>query len=178
MTKGVTRMTRKSPMIKQGKVTELITGLASLPEREKDPDDPISLSEVFRTKEYTAEIKAALKKGYTFDDLAEIFTERCGVAISARQIKYHFTRGKNRGMKGKSGRRIGETGASGSRASSADSLGKDAAEGAKENVIAADSGVNTSSKGAEFVFENGTATGTERNASTGASSFNSKQKES
>jgi hypothetical protein len=81
--------------------------LANLPEREKAPDDPVSLSEIFRTKEYVAEIKGALKRGYSFDDLEKLFTERCGVAVSARQIKYHYTRGTNQGMKSKSGKKAG-----------------------------------------------------------------------
>ena len=88
-------------------MTELIAELANLPEREKAPNDPISLAEVFRTKEYAAEVKTALKKGYTFENLAEIFSERCGVSVTARQIKYHFTRGKNRGTKSKSSKKAG-----------------------------------------------------------------------
>ena len=91
--------------VQKGIVTDLISHLARLPEREKGPDDSISLPEIFRTKEYMAEIRGALKKGYTFEDLAEIFTERCGVAVSARQLKYHYTRGKNRGLKNQSGRK-------------------------------------------------------------------------
>jgi hypothetical protein len=100
--KGAIYMERKSPIIRQGKVTELMAELASLPVREKAPEDPITLSEMFRTKEYLTEVKAALKKGYTFENLAAIFTERCNVAVSARQIRYHFTHGQNRGMKNKS----------------------------------------------------------------------------
>jgi hypothetical protein len=52
-----------------------------------------------------AEIRGALKKGYTFEDLAEIFTKRCGVIVTARQLKYHFTRGKNRGLKNQVGKK-------------------------------------------------------------------------
>jgi hypothetical protein len=79
--------------IQKSVVTDLMSHLASLPEREKGPDDPISLPEIFRTKEYMAEMRGALKKGYTFEDLAEIFSKRCGVFISVRQLKYHYTRG-------------------------------------------------------------------------------------
>jgi hypothetical protein len=86
-----------------------MTELANLPEREKNPGDPVSLSEIFHSKEYAAEVKAALKKGYSFENLAEIFTERCGVGVSARQIKYHFTRGKNRGAKSKYGKKPPKT---------------------------------------------------------------------
>jgi hypothetical protein len=57
-----------------------------------------------------AEIRGALKKGYTFEDLAEIFTERCGVAVSARQLKYHYTRGRNRGMKTQAGKKAKNAG--------------------------------------------------------------------
>jgi hypothetical protein len=168
-------MTRKGPVIKQGKVTELMSKLASLPERERDPDEPVSLSEIFRTKEYAAEVKAALKKGYSFENLAEIFSERCGVAVIARQMKYHFTRGKNRGMKSKSGRKAGEIGSIGSRSSSADSphVGK-----AKENPAVTESRAESSSKDSGFVFENGATTGTEKDAKPGAFSINAKPKES
>lgn len=85
-------MTRKSTTIRQGVVTEMMTALANLPKREKEPGDLLTLPEIFREKEYIAEIKGALKRGYSFDDLAEIFTERCGVKITARQLKYHCTR--------------------------------------------------------------------------------------
>jgi hypothetical protein len=125
-------MKKKSPVIQQGIVAELMSQLANLPEREKAPSDPVTLSEIFRTQEYVAEIKAALKKGYTFEDLAEIFTERCGVAISARQIKYHFTRGKNRGTKSKAGKKTGEIGGIEKQASCADSPCKDSGQNAPE----------------------------------------------
>jgi hypothetical protein len=90
-------------MIQQGKLIDVMTQLANLPERKKAPDAPVSLSEIFRTREYMAEIKGALKKGYSFDDLARIFTEKCGVNISARQLKYRCTREKNRRDKNSDG---------------------------------------------------------------------------
>ena len=86
----------KAIQLQQGTVKDLISHLANLPEREKSPDDPVSLPEIFRTKEYMAEIRNALKRGYTFEDLSKIFTEKCGVTISVRQLKYHYTRGKNK----------------------------------------------------------------------------------
>ncbi len=92
-------MTRKTPTLRHGDVTDLMSHLARLPEREKSPGDAINLSEVFRSKAYMSEIKAALKKGYTFGDLAEIFSERCGVSISERQIKYHYTHEVNQKAK-------------------------------------------------------------------------------
>jgi hypothetical protein len=171
-------MTKKSPIIKQGKVTELMSKLASLPEREKDPDEPVSLSEIFRTKEYAAEVKAALKKGYTFKNLAEIFTERCGIAVSARQIKYHFTRGKNQGVKSKSGKKAGDTGTSEDRISSAGPPGKRAVESTKENVVTSDSEAKHSPKESGAVFENGIATRAEGNPKPGAFSINAKPAES
>ena len=88
-------MTRKNTTIRQGVVTEMMTELANLPKREKAPDDLLTLPEIFREKEYMAEIKGALRRGYSFEDLAEIFTERCGVTITARQLKYHCTRERN-----------------------------------------------------------------------------------
>jgi hypothetical protein len=73
--------------------------LSELPDRGKDPGAAVSLGEIFHTKEYLAEIRGALKKGYTFENLAAIFTEICGVDVSARQLKYHYTREKNRRTK-------------------------------------------------------------------------------
>ena len=87
--------------LQQGTVADLISQIANLPEREKSADDPISLPEIFRTKEYITEIRGALKRGYTFEDLSKIFTERCGVSISTRQLKYNYTRGKNKPQKGR-----------------------------------------------------------------------------
>jgi hypothetical protein len=102
--KGANGMTqRRQITIKQCAVTDVMSHLSKLPEREKDPGVLLSLSEIFRTKEYAVEIKGALKKGYTFDDLAEIFSERCGAAVTARQLKYHYTRAKNMGTKKKTG---------------------------------------------------------------------------
>jgi hypothetical protein len=92
-------MTRKNTTISQGIVTDMMAALANLPKREKLPGDLLTLPEIFRSREYVAEIKGALKRGYSFDDLAEIFSERCGVGISARQIRYHFTHSQNLGKK-------------------------------------------------------------------------------
>jgi hypothetical protein len=94
---------QRGTTIKQSAVSGVMSRLSELPDRGKDSGSAISLGKVFRTKEYLAEIKGALKKGYTFDDLAAIFTERCGVSITARQMKYHFTREKNRRSKSNSG---------------------------------------------------------------------------
>jgi hypothetical protein len=135
-------------------VAALMTELASLPECEKNPNDPVSLSEIFRTKEYISEVKAALKKGYTFENLAKIFTERCGIAVSARQIKYHFTRAKNRGVNGKSGRKSGGGNGSESHVSSADSERTDASGGVKEGLIASDSQTEPFLNVSGFAFEN------------------------
>jgi hypothetical protein len=149
-----------------------MTQLANLPEC----DDPVSLSEVFRTKEYISEVKAALKKGYTFENLAGIFTERCGVAVSARQIKYHFTRAKNRGVKGKPGKKAGESGASKNHALPLDSTVKIVAEGMKENFVASDSQTKAFSKVSGFAFENQATAITEGNVDFDAFPFGMKPK--
>jgi hypothetical protein len=85
-TKGESKMTQKEHAIQLQKstVTDLMSHLASLSEREKRPDDLVSLPEIFRTKEYMAEIRGALKKGYNFEDLAKIFSKRYGIAVSER----------------------------------------------------------------------------------------------
>lgn len=92
---------KRKTIIKQGAVADVMSHLSKLPAREKDPDMPVGLSELFRTKEYAAEIRAALDKGYTFDDLASIFAEKSGVKITGRQLKYHHTHEKNLKAKGK-----------------------------------------------------------------------------
>jgi hypothetical protein len=124
----------KAIQIQQGVVSDLVSYLANLPEREKSSDDPISLPEIFRTKEYMTEIQRALKKGYTFEDLAQIFTKRCGIAISARQIKYHYTRGKNQGLKSQPGRKVEDIGHQKKRTSSKDTPQKDTDENAEKNM--------------------------------------------
>jgi hypothetical protein len=97
---GARDMTQqRQTVIKQGDISDVMSRLSELPSRGKDPGAAVSLAEIFRTKEYLAEIKGALKKGYSFCDLAEIFTERCGVDVSARQLKYHYTREKNKRAK-------------------------------------------------------------------------------
>jgi hypothetical protein len=147
-------MKRKSPIIQQGKVTELMTQLANLPECEKNPNDPVSLSEVFRTKEYISEVKAALKKGYAFENLAEIFTDRCGVTVSARQIKYHFTRAKNRGVKSKPRKKSGGNITPESHVSSVDSGQIGANGGTEGNIALSDSEAASPMKVSGFAFEN------------------------
>jgi hypothetical protein len=94
---------RKQTTIRQGAVSDVMARLSELPDRGKDPGASVSLGRIFRAKECFNEIKGALKKGYTFDDLAAIFTERCDVDISARQMKYHYTREKNRRAKNNTG---------------------------------------------------------------------------
>jgi hypothetical protein len=110
--------------------------LSELPEREKDPGTTVGLGEIFRVKEYMTEIKGALKKGYTFKNLAEIFTEKCGVNISARQIKYHFTRAKNLCARGKTGKNADKRSLSLGCAPSADAEKTEAEKRAKENPVA------------------------------------------
>jgi hypothetical protein len=84
-------MTQKvrSIQLQKSTVTDLMSHLASLPEREKGPDDPISLPEIFRTKEYMAEIREALKKGYTFEDLVKIFGRGLNMLIAHFQPFIH-----------------------------------------------------------------------------------------
>jgi hypothetical protein len=149
-------MTQKGRAIqlRQSVVTDLISHLASLPEREKSSDDPISLPEIFRTKEYMAEIRGALKKGYTFEDLAEIFTERCGVGVSARQLKYHYTRGKNRSMKTQAGKKAKNAGDQKKCTSSANPPQKDTVERPSNGLeIASGSGATTCVKAVAFSID-------------------------
>jgi hypothetical protein len=141
--------------LQQGVVTDLIAHLAGLPEREKRPADPVNLPEVFRTKEYMAEIQGALEKGYTFEDLAEIFSEKCGVAVSARQIKYHRTREKNKGMETRSGKKPRGASTPKRRASPANPPQKDPVENTGRNTAAAE----RSSKTSEIVSGSDAATG-------------------
>ena len=94
---------RKRTAIKQGAMMDVMSHLSNLPNREPDPSILLGLSEIFRTKEYLTKIKGALKKGYTFDDLAEIFSKKGGVSMNGRQIKYHYTRAMNLAAKRKSG---------------------------------------------------------------------------
>jgi hypothetical protein len=103
---------RRGTTIKQGAVADVMSCLSKMPDRGKAPDTAVSLTEIFRTKEYLAEIKGALKKGYSFNDLAQIFTEKCEVNISARQLKYHCTREKNRSAKNSAGRKTSRHAAS------------------------------------------------------------------
>jgi len=98
---------RKQTTVKQGAVADVMSQLSRLPTREKDPDAPVTLPEIFRTKEYAAEITGALKRGYSFADIAAIFTERCGVKITARQLKYHCTHERNLRAKGRKPQRTG-----------------------------------------------------------------------
>jgi hypothetical protein len=152
--------------------------LSELPEREKDSSATVSLPEIFRAKEYMTEIKGALKKGYTFEDIAAIFTERCGVAVSARQIKYHFTRAKNRSAKGKSGKKTGETSTSGGGVPSVDSQRAGAVGCVKENHMAPDSAAISSMKVPGFASENSATAGAEGNVDSGVFSPDTSPKES
>jgi hypothetical protein len=105
------------------------------------------------------EIRGALKRGYSFDDLAEIFTGMCGVAISARQIRYHYTHGRNQGAKGKSGRKAGEGGALEKHGSSEDSPQKGVARDVKEKFHATDSEEKSLSGHAGVVSDSGVVDG-------------------
>jgi hypothetical protein len=124
------------------------------------------------------EIRRALKRGYGFGDLAEIFTERCGVAISARQIKYHYTHEQNQGVKGKSSKKAEKNGVSGNHVLSVDSPGKAITEGVKENHIAPDSRTKAFPNGSGFIFESRATAETEGNVDSGAFSIGVRPKES
>jgi hypothetical protein len=169
---------RRGTIIKQGAVTDIMSRLSELSEREKGPGTAVSLGEIFRAKEYMAEIKGALKKGYSFSDLAEIFTEKCGVNISARQIKYHLTRAKNRSVKGKSGKNAGERSLSRGCAPLSDTGQRRAAGCAKENPVAPDSAAIFSMKVPEFSSENRVAAETEGNVDSVTFSPDTRLKES
>jgi hypothetical protein len=175
-------MKRKNSSIKKSVVTELITELAKLPEREKTPDDSVSLSEFFSAKEYMREIKGALKRGYGFDDLAKIFSERCGFVITSRQMKYHFTRGQNRRAKSKPEKKSGGNRAVENDVSSADSQRKNAADSVKEKITAANAETVSPLEIAEFDFENDStirvATVADKSANRDAISPNVKTEES
>jgi hypothetical protein len=176
--KGAIYMKRRSPTIQQGILREFIAKLAKLPNRKGEPDVPASLSEMFRTKEYMTEIKAALKRGYSFDDLAKILSELCGFVITSRQMKYHFTRGKNRGLKSKSAKKSGVNRTDENRVPAADSQQKNTAEGAKETLTASDSEMKTSPHDSGFIFKNGAITVPEETQKSGAYSLNTKPEES
>ena len=118
------------------------------------------------------------EKGYTFENLAEIFTERCGVSISARQIKYHLTRAKNRRVKGKLGKKAEEKSVHEGNVSSTDSPSESTAEGVKENFIAPGSRTRTPSNVSGFSFESRTPAKAEGNAGPGAFSIDPRPKES
>jgi hypothetical protein len=154
--KGEIAMARlRGTSIKQSALADVMSHLSKLPEREKDPGASVSLGEVFRAKESLAEIKGALKRGYTFEDIAAIFTERCGVAVSARQIKYHFTRAKNRGTKGKSDKKTDMTSSTpGACVPSVDSQLTGAVGCAEGSRMASDSETIPSLKVTRFVSEN------------------------
>jgi hypothetical protein len=156
--------------------------LSELPERGKDPSAPISLGGIFRAKEYFNEIKGALKKGNTLDDLAAIFTERCGVNVSARQIKYHYTREKNRRAKSNTGGKSkrSDTSNGGDKRKNPtrkDSSGKtdaDAGDAGTPANVSAVPAINAP-KPAAFVTSNGATCQSETGAETGTFPFEKRQ---
>jgi hypothetical protein len=163
--------------MQQSAVSDVMSCLSELPDRGKDPGSTVRLAEMFRTKEYFAEIKSALKKGYSFGDLAAIFTERCGVSISERQLKYHYTRERNKRAKNNSGKIGGKSkkskrpdtskGDTASDNSERTDLG-DGAEGDTEHTEAvANVSANYATQPAAFV----TVSGVTIPAETGAFSF-------
>jgi hypothetical protein len=151
--KGENEMThkRRTIQLQKSTISDLMSHLAGLPEREKGSDDLVNLPEIFRTKEYMAEIRGALKKGYTFEDLAGIFTKRCGVIVTARQLKYHFTRGKNRGLKNQVGKKVEVIEAQEERALSKNPPRKNSDSSTEKNVEVSMKG---SSKSSAIVLDN------------------------
>ena len=90
---------RRNIMVKRSLVDEAMSYIKNLPACENDPDSLLGLPEIFRSKEYAAFIESALRKGHTFDNIAEIFSDKFGITITGRQLKYHYTRAKNLGRK-------------------------------------------------------------------------------
>jgi len=90
---------KKTIQLRHGAVANLISHIKDLPEREKSPDAMLSLSEVFSEKSFISEIKILLKKGYSFGDLAGFIAEKCGISVTERQCRYHFTRATKKSQK-------------------------------------------------------------------------------
>jgi hypothetical protein len=153
--------------------------LSELPCREKDPGAAVSLGKIFREKEYFNEIKGALKKGYTFDNLAAIFTERCGADISPRQMKYHYTREKNRRAKNNAGGKPKQSDTSKSDATRENSgpmssSGEAEADAGDTGAVADIQAIHTP-KHAAFISPNGVTCPAETGAGTLAFPFEKRQ---
>jgi len=73
----------------------LISHLKELPSRDTNANKVLTLTQIFHTEEFKKEVQSLLQKGYLHSEIAAIITEKCGVHISERQVKYHCTRAAN-----------------------------------------------------------------------------------
>ena len=92
----------KPIQIQHNVVMELVSHLKELPSRDENINKVLTLTQIFHTEAFKREVKALLKRGYTHKEISKIITEKCGIIISERQVKYHYTRAENDGRHKKS----------------------------------------------------------------------------
>jgi hypothetical protein len=93
---GTTGRRSRAASIEKQAIDQVNASLQDLPEK---PKDNLSLREAVNLLQ--DEIRAALAKGYTHEDLAAIFADQ-GIEISALTLKRYISSGRNQGGKSKS----------------------------------------------------------------------------
>lgn len=92
---GTTGKRSRAASIQKQAIDQVNASLQDLPEK---PKDNLSLREA--VSQLQDEIRAALAKGYSYDDLAAMFSEK-GIDISALTLKRYVSSGRSRTGKAK-----------------------------------------------------------------------------
>ena len=92
---GTTSKRSRAASIQKQAIDQVNASLQDLPEK---PKDNLSLREA--VSQLQDEIRAALAKGYSYDDLAAMFSEK-GIDISALTLKRYVSSGRSRAGKTK-----------------------------------------------------------------------------
>lgn len=91
---GTTGKRSRAASIQKQAIDQVNVSLQELPEK---PKDNLSLREA--VNQLQEEIRAALAKGYSYEDLAAMFSEK-GIDISALTLKRYVSSGRSRSGKG------------------------------------------------------------------------------
>lgn len=92
---GTTSKRSRAASIQKQAIDQVNASLQELPEK---PKDNLSLREA--VNQLQDEIRAALAKGYSYEDLASMFSEK-GIDISALTLKRYVSSGRSRASKAK-----------------------------------------------------------------------------
>jgi hypothetical protein len=92
---------KQKKRMQKGEVKALTSYILSLPQNDQGSKDELSLAEIFAPTndsillDFTEAFEVFInQKGYGFTEMAQILLEKTGIAITPKQLKFHYLRNK------------------------------------------------------------------------------------